>query len=106
VVEGADEPVTPTYVADALGKCFNTVKKLMWEMSREGQLRSTGNGRYTTATGNPGNPSNPKGRERANSVTEVTEVTVPVTCLHGYPEGEGCYICDPDHPYRLGGGAT
>ena len=100
VVEGADEPVTPTYVADALGKSFNTVKKLMWEMSRDGQLRSTGNGRYTTVTGNPGNPSNPKGGERADSVTKVTEVTAPVTCLHGYSAGEGCYSCDPDHPFR------
>jgi hypothetical protein len=103
VVEEADEPVTPTYVADALGKSFNTVKKLMWEMSRDGQLRSTGNGRYTTVTGNPGNPSNPKGGERTNSVTEVTEVTAPVTCLHGYPEGEGYYLCDQDHPHRKDG---
>jgi hypothetical protein len=30
VVEEADEPVTPTYVADALGKSFNTVRKIMW----------------------------------------------------------------------------
>jgi len=103
VVEEADEPVTPTYVADAFGKSFNTVKKLMWEMSRDGQLRSTGNGRYSTVTGNPGNPGNPKGRESASLVTEVTEVTAPVTCLHGYPEGEGCYVCDPDHPYRKEG---
>ena len=99
VVEEADEPVTPTYVADALGKSFNTVKKLMWEMSRDGQLRSTGNGRYSTVTGNPGNPSNPKGGESTSLVTEVTEVTAAVTCLHGYPVGEGCDSCDPDHPY-------
>jgi hypothetical protein len=37
----------------------------MWEMSRDGQLTSKGNGKYTTVTGNPsnlsnlGNPSNP-----------------------------------------------
>ena len=97
VVEVADEPVTLTYVADALGKCFNTVKKLMWEMSTDGQLRSTGNGKYATVTGNP------KGMEHACSVTEVTEVTAPVTCIHGCPEGEGCYVCDPDHPYRKKG---
>jgi hypothetical protein len=23
------------------------------------------------------------------------------SCGHGYPQGEGCYLCDPDHPYRL-----
>jgi hypothetical protein len=21
-------------------------------------------------------------------------------CGHGYPGGKGCYVCDPDHPYR------
>jgi AAA domain len=103
VVETADEPVTPTFVADALGKSFNAVKKTMWEMSRDGQLASTGSGRYTLVTSNPGNPSNPKDREQAASVTEVTEVTAPVTCPHGYAEGQGCYSCDPNHPYRKEG---
>ena len=96
VVETTDEPVTPTFVADALGKSFNAVKKTMWEMSRDAQLASTGSGRYTVVTSNPGNP---KDREQAGSVTSVTEVTSRVTCLHGYPEGQGCYSCDPDHPY-------
>jgi hypothetical protein len=22
-------------------------------------------------------------------------------CLHGYPEGKGCFLCDPHHPHRL-----
>jgi len=22
-------------------------------------------------------------------------------CIHGYPGGVGCYLCDPKHPYRL-----
>jgi hypothetical protein len=22
-------------------------------------------------------------------------------CVHGYASGEGCYCCDPNHPYRL-----
>jgi hypothetical protein len=34
---------------------------------------------------------NPGVREYADS---------PVTCFHGYPDGENCYLCDPDHPYR------
>jgi hypothetical protein len=24
------------------------------------------------------------------------------TCIHGYPAGTGCYLCDPSHPYRPG----
>jgi hypothetical protein len=23
-------------------------------------------------------------------------------CIHGYPDGAGCYLCDPSHPYRPG----
>lgn len=23
-----------------------------------------------------------------------------VECIHGYPEGKGCYLCDPEHPKR------
>jgi hypothetical protein len=22
-------------------------------------------------------------------------------CIHGYPGGKGCYLCDPEHPLRL-----
>jgi hypothetical protein len=25
------------------------------------------------------------------------------TCNHGYEYGKGCYLCDPDHPYRRNG---
>jgi hypothetical protein len=86
VVEEAGEPVTPTYVSDALGKSFNTVKKTMWEMSRDGQLSSNGNGRYTPVTGNPGNRSNP-GNPVTDSVTEVTG---------------GLWGSNPDKPHRNG----
>jgi hypothetical protein len=73
----ADEPVTPTYVADALGKTFNAVKKTMWEMSTDGQHSSTGSGRYTVVTANPGN------HHKAGTSKPVTVVTYP------------------NHPYRL-----
>ncbi len=31
-----------------------------------------------------------------------------VMCIHDRPGGKGCYLCDPDHPYRRrqGGGAA
>ena len=25
---------------------------------------------------------------------------------YGYPWGKGCYLCDPDHPYRAKGGTV
>jgi len=24
-----------------------------------------------------------------------------VCCIHGFTDGKGCYLCDPNHPYRL-----
>jgi hypothetical protein len=96
VVEMTDEPITPTYVADALGKNFNAVKKTMWEMSRDGQLSSTGSGRYTLVTGNPGNPSNPLKGESTSPVTEVTEVTAPM-------EGPNGHLWHEAHTERRGG---
>ena len=96
VVEMTDEPVTPTYVADALGKNFNAVKKTMWEMSRDGQLTSTGSGRYTLVTGNPGNPSNPLKSGGTSPVTEVTEVTAPT-------EGPNGRLWHEAHTERRGG---
>jgi hypothetical protein len=30
----------------------------------------------------------------------------PARCVHGYSQGKGCYLCDPDHPYRAQGGTT
>ncbi len=27
-------------------------------------------------------------------------------CIHDHPGGKGCYVCDPDHPYRRGGGGA
>ena len=27
-------------------------------------------------------------------------------CGHGYEDGKGCYLCDPDHPYRKNGGSS
>lgn len=91
-----DEPVTPTYVADALGKNFNAVKKAMWEMSRDGQLSSTGSGRYTLVTGDPGNLSNPHKPGSTSTVAEVTEVTAPT----GGPSG---HLWHEAHTERRGG---
>jgi hypothetical protein len=96
IVEMTDEPVTPTYVADALGKNVNAVKKTMWEMSRDGQLSSTGSGRYTLVTSNPGNPSNPLKGDSTSPVTEVTEVTEPA----GVPNG---HLWHEAHTERRGG---
>jgi hypothetical protein len=45
VLRGAGKPQTPKDVADLLGKAHGTVKKLMWEMSKDGELTSS-DGKY------------------------------------------------------------
>lgn len=45
VLEESGEPMTPTEVADALGKNFNTIKQRLWQMSKAGQV-SAADGRY------------------------------------------------------------
>jgi hypothetical protein len=55
-----------------------------------------------------GKPDLQEGQQRPSRRTDVQEGqgTNPVEdgiverCNHGYPRGKGCYLCDPDHPYR------
>ena len=68
VLKEHGEPITPTEVADALGKNPNTVKQRLWRMSKDGQV-SAADGRYSTITRNPHNHDNP------DAVTGVTGVT-------------------------------
>jgi hypothetical protein len=70
VLSEHDEPMTPTEVADALGKSFNAVKQRLWHMSTDGQV-SAADGRYSTVTRNRRNRRNPD----AVTVTPVTGVT-------------------------------
>lgn len=63
VLEETGEPMTPTEVAEALGKSFNTIKQRLWHMSRDGQV-STADGRYSLPT--PHNSRNRDNREEAN----------------------------------------
>jgi hypothetical protein len=61
--------MTPKEVAACLGKKANAVKKLLWTMANEGQLKSDG-GRYSI--GNLGNPVTPE-EASEEPVTLVTE---------------------------------
>jgi len=53
-LEETGEPMTPTEVADVLGKTVGSVKKLLWSMSKDGQV-SASDGRYSPVTRNLGN---------------------------------------------------
>ena len=34
------------------------------------------------------------------------EKEVQPPCIHNLPGGKGCYLCDPNHPFRIKEGAT
>jgi hypothetical protein len=36
-------------------------------------------------------------------VATVEETGTLKECIHGYPSGAGCYLCDPGHPYHTNG---
>jgi hypothetical protein len=57
-LEEHGEPMTPTEVADTLGKSINSVKQRLWRMSKDGQV-SAADGRYSKVTRNPRNRDNP-----------------------------------------------
>jgi hypothetical protein len=74
VLEEAEEPMTPKEVAELLGKPPNTVKYLMWKMSKDGQLATAGKGRYSLTT-NPANPLTANPGSSEGSVSAVSEVS-------------------------------
>ncbi len=103
VLVEAGEFLSPGEVADALGKSRNTIKQRLWRMAQDGQVENR-NGRYGIT------------HNHDNRVTEQTGSGYPVTavigysegsesakCIHGFAEGVGCYLCDPNHPARKGG---
>jgi len=38
---------------------------------------------------------------KAATVPTVEEVGTLKECIHGYQGGKGCFLCDPNHPYRV-----
>jgi hypothetical protein len=74
VLVEAGEPMTPKEVAEFLDKSANTVKYLMWRMSKDGQLTTVGKGRYSPST-NPANPLTANSGSSNGSVSAVSEVS-------------------------------
>jgi hypothetical protein len=74
VLEEAVEPMSPKEVAELLDKPPNTVKYLMWKMSKDGQLATAGKGRYSLTT-NLANPLTANPGSSDGSVSAVSEVS-------------------------------
>lgn len=54
--------------------------------------------RQTPFTDNPGGENKPSAALVEGRMADSEE------CIHDFPGGENCYLCDPNHPYRKEGG--
>jgi AAA domain len=76
LLKTGDKPLTPSEVAELLGKEHSATKKLLWSMGRDGELKSS-DGRYYLPPSNNGNHGNQvtaaTNSTPGYSVTTVTE---------------------------------
>jgi hypothetical protein len=61
-------PAGPREVSDALGKKYNNVKQLLWNMGNEGEVRGIGGGKYTVTDNRRWCCPSPLGRSRSARV--------------------------------------
>ena len=102
----AEGGMAPKEVAEALGKSHGSVKVLLGEMVKAGQVSNPTYGKYALPNNPPysayppysANGDGGKGKQSKESKRD--EGRASVTCVHGFAGGIGCYLCDPEHPYR------
>jgi hypothetical protein len=72
-------------------------------MVKAGQVANPSYGKYALPDTNPYSPysANSEGKSKESKRSKDYTDSL-IICLHGLPGGEGCYLCDPDHPHRRG----
>ena len=100
VLTESGELLSPGEVADALGKPRNTVKQRLWRMAQGGQVESH-DGKYGMTHNRVTDEKG--GGYPVTAVIGYSESSEPVGCIHGYPEGAGCYLCNWELAYPKGG---
>jgi hypothetical protein len=112
VLEHAEEPLSPKEIAELAEARHSATRELLSQMVKDGQVKNLGRSAYAL----PDHQNNAdiltnEGRNVRSSVMSghfrkeegaLHDVVDVVTCIHGYPGGEGCYSCDPEHPARKG----
>jgi hypothetical protein len=111
-LQNAEALMSPKEIAEATDKTVGSVKVLLGEMVKAGQVANPSYGKYGIPSTTPYSPysANSDGTDESKSKEskhskDIDDAAV-ITCIRGYPAGEGCYSCDLNHPCRLGGGAT
>ena len=101
-LQNAQALMSPRGIAEATEKTVGSVKVLLGEMVKAGQVANPSYGKYGLPSTAPYSPysansdsTDESGAEEEKSQSKGTYDTAePVICLHGYPGGEGCYSCD------------
>ena len=106
----AGGPMSPKEIAEALDRSHGSVKVLLGQMVRAGQVDNPFYGKYTLPSANPFSPYSANSEGNAEDVSKEGKQSKdsdytrsPIVCIHGYPAGKGCYSCDPQHPARTRG---
>ena len=110
VLENADEPLGPKEIAEMTGAKYGATREMLSQMVKDGQAKNLGRGAYVLGDQPQNGPDNADILTKQEPNVSLSGLsghfrkdgdTSPVTCIHGYPEGKGCYLCDPNHPHRL-----
>jgi hypothetical protein len=106
-LQNADALMSPKEIAEATGKTVGSVKVLLGEMVKAGQVANPSYGKYGLPSTTPYSPysANSEADEDGESKGSKQSMGInggaaAIACLHNHPGGAGCYLCDPDHRYR------
>jgi hypothetical protein len=110
-LRAAGNGMSPKEIAETLGTSVGSVKVLLGEMVKSGQVSNPTYGKYAlpnnapysaypaySSNGDGGKSKQSKGSKRDTGGASVV-------CVHGFAGGEGCYVCLPGHPNRNKGGS-
>ncbi len=98
--------MSPKELAGALGKSVGSVKVLLGEMVKAGQVSNPSYGKYDLPNNAayspyPANSSNgDSGKSKQSKESKRDTGGAYLTCVHGFPEGVGRHPRDPEHSYR------
>ena len=101
--------MSPKDIAEALDKSVGSVKVLLGEMVKDGQVSNSSYGKYDLPNHAPYSPypayssngGDGKGKQSKRSKRDVEGASV--VCMHESARGAGCYPWDPGHPYPSAG---
>jgi hypothetical protein len=99
--EEGEEPLT--YAESPVGQ----ENRHRTNTTRQSDMSSTVSGRQTAVSDeNPDNENRlfkqqTDDDKRVSGVSGGIEVEAILLCIHGYEDGKGCYLCDPEHPHRI-----